>query len=143
MSLEDYARSPFTFRRTDEDIKSLFMWRVITTHINYIDSFRYFLYNDESFKNKNKYFKNVHSNAVSDDQIQWYLIDIISNYIDLLDDELILNERKDTLEKLKDKVKLIKNYKDTSYKNPFYYDKDNKKWIFISTDDDYDYFYNN
>ena len=82
MDLDTFGKSVYTFRRGQEIQKNLYGSRVMTTHIRYLDNFRYFLLHNEAFKaqcaaNEALGGKNLQ-------QINKYLVGAIRKYAKIL-----------------------------------------------------------
>ena len=122
--LDSYCTSVFIFNRNCSYSSPLYMSRVISNHISYLDEFRYFLWNNKEFNS------NIKSSGKSKRELQFFLIDYIYKYVNLILDQEHTKHIHDAMEKLKEKIDLIKSRKNKG-KDPFF--TDNREWIKIST----------
>jgi len=107
--LDRFSKSIFTFRKEHSEDNNLYMSRVISTHIEYLDSFRYYLWNNEQFKSDNVRSKERFPglNILSLDEIQWYLISVIDKYLDIALDGQHTENMINIINKLKLKINKI------------------------------------
>jgi hypothetical protein len=85
--LKSYVNSEFGFKRHNDTPKLLYSTRIITTHIQYLDAFRYFLCKSKSFteiQDKLKKHEHFSFQARSNEKINEILVAQIEKYVKLL-----------------------------------------------------------
>jgi len=120
-SIEQYSNSCFTFRIKSETEKQFYLTRIIMTHIQYIENFRYYLWHDKEFNDKILDFnKDLSLKYKSKDEIQDYLVLIVQKYMSLFDDEFEYPLYKRKIEAFEEKLRILRK---TGYNS--------KNWIWI------------
>ncbi len=107
-SVDTYCRSKFTFSTIKEPLKNLYASRIITTHISYIDYFRYFLLHNEKFKKQVEENKSVKPNSMGLVEINRHLVNYIEKYVTLLTTGIIDPTMKNNTESFLECIKRIK-----------------------------------
>lgn len=108
---EEYLRNDcvFSFKPEHKKPKSFYMSRVITTHITYLDDFRYFILHDENFK---KYLDNnviTFLNMKNIKEINKFIVGKIKEYIKLAEEGIPDHSIKSTLERIKRNIKQVED----------------------------------
>jgi len=85
-SISDYSQSIFTFRKEHEQTKQFYFSRIVTTHIEYLENFRYYLWHDSNIRNRIEENHTKFPASKSFKQIQFFIVKKISEYLDLLKD---------------------------------------------------------
>lgn len=123
---QQYIESVYTFG--DEQFnKRFYITRVITTHITYLDDFRYYLFNSKQFDKFSRKLKGDKLLIKQKNEVNDYLIDQISTYLQILDEGIIDPNITSLLKNLKEKVILAKSASSLN------------KWSSISTTNIEDY----
>jgi hypothetical protein len=85
-SIDAFSKSIFTFRKEREIVKQFYFSRIVTTHIEYLENFRCFLWNNSDFKKKVNDNKATFPASKSFKDIQFFIVRKIREYLELLKD---------------------------------------------------------
>ena len=105
MTSEEYSRSIFNFRSSRETIRQFYLSRIVTTHIEYIESFRFFLWENKDFRKDVEKNNSLFPASKGFNEIQYFLLNKMKDYLSLLEGEIEYPGVLNIIAKINNKIK--------------------------------------
>jgi hypothetical protein len=103
------SKSKLSFSKSYLDKKSFYSSRIIFTHIEYLENFRFYLWTNDEFNKQLNDLNTTYPTLINKIQIQKFIIDKIEEYLMLFKTGIIDQNSKAIASSLEKKVRLLKD----------------------------------